>query len=226
MEVWASYSLDDLLLFSPTTYFRLYELHNSALWPVHLLKVGIALVLLMLTRNRGPGWGWVVFLLLGILWGFVGWFFLYQQYAQINTAAPWFGLGFGLQSLLLLAVAVSKTNGFFIIGVRSGYQSIPGLVLFLYALVMHPFIGIADGRTWAGVEIFGMAPDPTALGTLGILMIYRGKLAVLLAAIPVLWLCITGLTHLAMSNPTGMIPIGAFALALVSRWLMPHVIRQ
>lgn len=41
MEVWLTYSLDDFLLFSPETYFRLLERHNAALWPLHVLMLGV-----------------------------------------------------------------------------------------------------------------------------------------------------------------------------------------
>jgi hypothetical protein len=224
MEVWASYSLNDLLLFSPDTYFRLYEIHNAELWPLHLLMLAVSFALLVLTKNKELGWSWVVFLLLGVLWGIVGWFFLYQQYAQINTAAPWFALGFGIQSVLLIAIGVFRRNGSTNRG--WGYDNLtdPGLLLFLYALMVHPLIGIISGRSWEGVELFGLAPDPTALGTLGIVLMYHGKLAYLLAVIPLLWVGITGLTYLAMNISTGMIAIGALALALICRRFMPLTI--
>ncbi len=222
MEVWASYSLNDLLLFSPGTYFRLYEIHNTELWPLHLLMLAVALALLALTRNKEMSWSWVVFLLLGILWGFVGWFFLYQQYAQIYNAAAWFAIGYGIQAVLLLAIAILRPNGTTIRW--RGYENLsdPGLLLFLYALMVHPFIGIISGRSWEAVELFGLSPDPTALGTLGIMLMCRGKLVYLLATIPLLWICITGLTHLAMNSSTGVITIGALVLALIFRWFIPR----
>ena len=33
---WWTYSLSDLLLFSPRTYYRLFELYNEAVWPMHV----------------------------------------------------------------------------------------------------------------------------------------------------------------------------------------------
>ena len=40
-----------------------------------------------------------------------------------------------------------------------------GLALFLFALVLQPLIGPLLGRPWAQVELFGLAPDPTVVGT-------------------------------------------------------------
>ena len=45
-----------------------------------------------------------------------------------------------------------------------------GLALFLYALAIHPLIAPLTGRPWTQAEIFGLAPDPTAIATLGILL--------------------------------------------------------
>ena len=33
MPEWWTYSLSDFLMFSPRTYYRLFELHNAAIWP-------------------------------------------------------------------------------------------------------------------------------------------------------------------------------------------------
>ena len=52
MGVWASYSLSDLVLFSPQAYVRLHELHNAAIWPLQLPALAIAVGLLLLTDRK------------------------------------------------------------------------------------------------------------------------------------------------------------------------------
>ena len=47
MAVWLSYSLSDFLLFTPHTYYRLFELYNRAIWPVHAAGRG--------ARPHAPG---------------------------------------------------------------------------------------------------------------------------------------------------------------------------
>jgi hypothetical protein len=39
MSEWWSYTLSDFLLFSPRTYYRLFELHNAEWWPAHFVAV-------------------------------------------------------------------------------------------------------------------------------------------------------------------------------------------
>ena len=44
MSEWWSYRAEDFLLFSPRVYWRTFELHNAALWPLHFatLAAGLA----------------------------------------------------------------------------------------------------------------------------------------------------------------------------------------
>ncbi|MCB1799678.1 MAG: hypothetical protein KDI67_12405, partial [Gammaproteobacteria bacterium] len=101
MGVWASYSLSDLVLFSPQAYVRLHELHNAAIWPLQLPALAIAVGLLLLTRGPWTA-AWRVLMPLAALWGVVAWWFFIGRYAQINPVAVWFGAGFALQALLLM----------------------------------------------------------------------------------------------------------------------------
>lgn len=205
MEDWLSYSLSDLVLFSPTTYFRLYELHNAALWPLQLIMVAVAFALLLLTRQKAPGSGRKIGLILGLLWMVVAWWFMYKHYGQINTAAPWISIIFSVEVLALLGGAIIASTSLDRIAWQSVSEAWPGLMLFLYALLVHPMVGLLSGRPWNGMELFGIAPDPTAIGTLGILLMGRGMGLRLLALIPLLWCLFSGLTYLAMGLPYGLL---------------------
>ena len=110
MEAWASYSLADLLMFSPAAYFRLYELYNAALWPLQLVVTGVALLLLVLIRRTQTGSIKITAILLALLWGVIAWWFFYQRYRQINLAAAWFSVAFAVESLLLLVAGIAVKN--------------------------------------------------------------------------------------------------------------------
>ena len=101
MSEWWTYRLEDFLLFSPRVYWRMFELHNAAFWPLHLatLAVGLAIVLFVLRRPQNHGL-WVA-LILAVLWAFVGWSFLWSRYAAINWAIVYVAPAFGLQALLV-----------------------------------------------------------------------------------------------------------------------------
>ena len=61
-----------------------------------------------------------------------------------------------------------------------------------------------------------MAPDPTAVATLGVALLAGGRVRWLLLAIPVLWCAFSGATLLAMESPAGWLMVAAAAVAVGS----------
>lgn len=215
MAAWSSYSLADLLLFSAESYLRLFELNNAALWPLPPVMAAAALALPALTRKAPATAERIIALLLGLAWILVAWGFLYQRYAEINTAASWFALAFAAEGLLLFVAAAMPGITLSISGWRCTAASYPGLALLIYALLCHPLIGILAGRSWRGAEIFGIAPDPTALGTLGILLMAHGFMPRLLSLLPLTWCLVSALTYTALQQPHGLWAPAAALAALV-----------
>ena len=214
MPDWLGYSLSDFLMFSPHSYFRLYELNNTNLWPLPLVMILAAGVLLLLSRRSDRQSRQISMILLTLTWSMIAWHFFYQLFTPINLAAPWFAIAFGIEALLLLLLGSSIH--------KTGQTGKTGLWLFIYALVIHPFIGLLAGRNWQGVELFGIAPDPTALGTLGLLLLLPGIKARLLAVIPFLWCLVSGVTYLAMELPYGLLtPIVAISAIIISLKKVP-----
>ena len=54
MDALGSYSFTDLLMFSPASYFRLFELANTGLWPGQLLLIAVAAWLWWQMRRPQP----------------------------------------------------------------------------------------------------------------------------------------------------------------------------
>ena len=197
MGDWLSYSLSDFLLFSPRAYWRMFELHNAALWPLPLatFAAGLAALALVLFRPRHHA-RWIA-VILAILWAWVAWSFFWQRYAAINWAAAYIAPLFALQAALLLAIGTWRDRLSFD---RRGAAGIAGLALIVFATLVYPLLAPAFGRPLAGAEIFGTAPDPTAIGTLGFLLLARGRRAFALLSIPLLWCIASGITLWAMHN--------------------------
>src|SRR5205085_6121870 len=108
MQVLSGYTLADLLLFSPRTYYRLLELYNSAVWPAHIVALAFGLEILLLLRRADALSGRLVASLLTILWLFVAIVFHAGDYATINWGAIYFAVGFGLEALLLAYVGIVR----------------------------------------------------------------------------------------------------------------------
>jgi hypothetical protein len=210
MPEWWSYRLSDFLMFEPRTYYRLFELYNHDVWPGQILALMLGLVLLGLGWRGGPARGRAAAAILCAAWLWVAWAFHWRRYATINLAAGYFAGLFAIQALLMSAAVVRR-------GVAQPPPRKPdaiGLGVTVFAVVFQPLIGPLLGRAWTGVETFGMAPDPTAAATLGILLIGAARRA--LWIIPLLWCMITGATLWAMDAPdAGVMPL--VAVVAVSR---------
>jgi len=220
---WWTYRPSDFLMFSERTYRRLFELLNADLWPGQLVAIAAALLLFALLRRGSLGLGRLVFANVAAAWLCTAWAFFWQRYAGINWAAPGFAAAFALEGSLLLALAITGRAA----GLRAAGEAraMAGRGLLLAAIV-YPVLGLVLGRPTSQAEVIGLAPDPTAIGTLGILLVCRwdesslpggarlGAVA-LLWAIPVAWCLVTGLTLWTLHAPEAII---APALALLALW--------
>ena len=65
------------------------------------------------------------------------------------------------------------------------------ICLILIALVVVPVTGLLDGRAWSELDYFGVAPDSTALVTVGFLVVSRRSSQWWLLIIPVTWVLIS-----------------------------------
>jgi hypothetical protein len=212
MPEWWTYSLSDFLLFSPRTYYRLIERHNLALWPAQLLALTLDITIGGLLCRSTRGRSRAVAAILAALWAWVGWTFVADRYATINWAASGFAWLFGAEVLLLGWLGVAAGNLRF--GWRSDAGGLLGIALFTGSVALYPLLAPALGRGWAQSELFGIAPDPTVLGTLGLLLLATGSprsRRTLLAA-PLVWCLLSGATLWAMGSPEAWILLPAAVL--------------
>jgi hypothetical protein len=211
MSEWWTYRLGDFLLFAPRTYYRLFELYNESVWPLQILASVIGLTILALLLSRPHYAAQVVAFLLALCWAWVAYAFLLSRYATINWAATYFAAGFAVQAGLLLLTASADRLSF--AGPESATRT-AGIFIFAFALLVQPVIGPLLGRDWSEIELFGLAPDPTVLATLGVLLA-ANRIRWELLAIPLLWCAVSGLTLWAMEAPDALMMPVAGLLVLV-----------
>jgi hypothetical protein len=220
MSEWWTYRPSDFLMFAPRTYWRLFELQNEALWPAQLLGALLALVLVVgLWRRHGPTLR-VGALGLALAWAWVAYGFFWQRYAPINWAAGGFAWAFGLQALGLLALSLQHPVRTPAATVRHGV----GMGLLLWALLAHPLLPLVFGRPWMQAEVIGLAPDPTVVATLGLLLgMDAGPRALLwaLRALAMAWLLVGAATLATMGSAQAVVPLAAVLLTGVALGCRP-----
>ena len=209
MSEWWTYRPSDFLLFAPRTYYRLVETYNAESWPWQAVAIAAALALVALAWRRARHAGRIVALGLALAWGVIAWRFHWERYATINWAATYFAGAFALQALLL---AWTGLVGGLDYGGTSRRRRYAGLALIVTALAVVPFAALAAGRPWRQLEIAGLSPDPTAILTLGLLLIAR-RAHPGLYVVPVLWCLASGLTLWTMKAPDAFIPVLAALVA-------------
>jgi hypothetical protein len=217
MSEWWTYSLSDFLLFSPRTYYRLFELYNVAVWPAQLvaLALGVAMLALMLAR---PAWhGRAIAAILAAGWLWVAWAYLFTRYDTINWAGRYFAAGFALEALLIAWTGLARDR--LAMGSTPTLAHRAGVALFAFALIVEPLIGpLLIGRPWTQVELAGLAPDPTVVATLGVLLAAERAL-LHLAIVPLAWCAIAGATLWTMGSPDALVlPAAALLAIAVAAW--------
>ena len=213
-----SWTLEDLLLFSPQVYWRLFALENESVWPAQpAVLAAVALLALCFVWRRRHAGRWLG-PVLGAAWLWTGWHFVALRFGTVNWLAPTLAWGFYAEAALLAGLGLSGR----IVFPRQGRSAWFGIGL-LAAAPVWPVLAPLDGRPWREAEVFAIAPDPTAIATLGLLALAeRSRWTALLCAAPVLWLAVSTLTLVTMDAWQGWAVLAAL-LAGLAAWVAPLV---
>lgn len=233
MSEWWTYRAGDFLMFSPRVYARLFELVNEAWWPLPLLLLPAGLLgLVALARGRG----WVACGAgLGAAWLFCAAVFVHGRYLPINWAVA------GLLPVLLLLAALLpllgwQAGGAAVTGCARGAGGAGGgkpagalarpvaLALGTWALLLHPLLAPLAGLGWRQAEVVALAPDPTAIATLSLLVampqlptrLWRG-VAALAWLLVLAWCLFSGFMLATMGSWNALVLLLAAALAVLAR---------
>jgi hypothetical protein len=208
MSEWWTYSLSDLVMYSRQTYYRLFELYNVAIWPAQIVAVVAGVSAWALLRRADLRRGRLIAAFLALCWLWVAIAFHAKRYAAINWAAVDFAWGFGVEAVLLVWTGIIR--GRLVFDREGRPMARAGLAIFLFALAVQPVAGLVFGRTWRQLEFFGLAPDPTAIGTLGLLLVAAGRTRWELIVIPAIWCVLSAAMLWAMKTPDAwIVAIGA-----------------
>jgi len=204
-----------MLPFTAEILFSSFAQYNRALWPLPLFAVVLALVAIALVFRPVRHGDRVIAALLALAWLWTGYGYHYLHFATINFAAPLYAVFFVLEGLLLAWTGVVRGKVAF--GFRTALFGRIGLIVAFAALVLWP---LADGLThgWQSARLVGLAPGPTAVFTLVLLLLTERRTPVHLAIVPLLWTLVAGATAWILAIPQDLAQpvagIAAFGLIL------------
>lgn len=174
------------LPFTEEQFFAVFSDYNEAIgWvPVVAYALGLLAVALAVRGTlRGTR---VISAILTLFWGWMGAVYHLEFFIEINPLAVAFGVAFLLQSAIFLHASI-RSQPIPRFTARADMRGGLGVVLMLYAMVVYPIVGIILGRSYPAVPLFGVAPCPTTIFTLGLFLWSRGPLSARLWMIPVVW---------------------------------------
>jgi hypothetical protein len=228
---WWTYRAENFLLFSERAYWRMFEIANATHWPlaVALFAIGVvgtfALAHQMSARTAlfgGPDQRVtttlrvaLLVISVGALW--VAWNFFYTVYAPINWAAHYVAIAFALSGFFTGVFALTASYAIH----ASSVRRVIAVALMMIATLVYPLLSLAQGRGFSQAEVFLVAPDPTMIATLGVLLalctpsIKSAWALRVLFAIPLGWLSISSVTLATLGSLQWIAPAVAVALTMV-----------
>lgn len=199
--------------FTVAQFFAVFANYNAAIWPVQAVALGLCLLAVIALWMNWRASHRIIVAILALLWAVNGFGYHLIFFANINPTAPAFAVAFVLQATLFAAASILTTNLRF--ELRPTVRTAIGLATIVYALLIYPLLGYWAGHGLMAGPLVGVAPCPTTIFTIGLLLLARGKWVVWLSIIPILW-SLVGLAaaaQLGVAEDFGL-PVAAFALVV------------
>src|SRR5215471_5624483 len=166
-------------------FFGMFAQANTAVWPAHLVwyAAAIAAMLLAVRPVRGSSRLIAGFLAAYFVWLAIVFFRIY--YTPLNDHSPAYAVMFGLGGALFLFAGVIRDELEF--QAKWDAFGLIGGVFMLYALA-YPVIDALTGHVFPAAPVFGVAPCPSAIFTVGLLLWTRPGMPLYVLVVPLIWL--------------------------------------
>ena len=201
--------------FSAEDFFAVFARYNAAIWPLQVAAclAGALAVACLPARSRLATL--TITLVLALMWAVNGVGYHWLHFADINPVARVFAALFVLQAFLLAATGPRCRNLRFALAADA--RTVAGLALIGYAAVVYPLVGRMAGHTYPAVPVFGVAPCPTTIFTVGLLLLAPLRDVRWLWPVPLAWSGIGGSAAVLLDVPQdfGLIAAGLCGLVFV-----------
>jgi len=201
------------LPFTTDDFFAVFAAYNRAIWPAQVTAYVLGVLAVALALRGGTRNGRRVAGVLALFWAWTGILYHWAFFAPINRAAYLFGAVFVLQGALLAAAAARGSVEF---RFRPDARGWLGALLIAYALVAYPLLGHLLGHGWPRSPVFGVAPCPTTIFTVGLLL-WAERAPREQVVIPVLWSLVGASAALLLGVREDLGLLAAFAAGV---WMM------
>jgi hypothetical protein len=185
--------------FTVEQFLGVFSTYNLAVWPLQVLALLAGLVVIFLIFRPGRHGATIIAAVLSAMWLVNGIGYHWTFFAAINPVARIFAAVFVLEAIILGAAAITRRDLRF--QASRSPVSIFGLVCIIYAVVLYPLIGWLAGHRYPAIPMFGIAPCPTTLFTIGVLLQARWREVRWLTVTPGLWAGVGGSASFLLGVP-------------------------
>ncbi len=179
-----------MIPYSAEVFFAILAEYNSSIWPAQAVALLLGVTAVFLVARFPARAGRPVAALLAGAWGWTGLVYFLAEFSEIDFWAYGFGAAFVLQGLGFVWAGLIRRRLRF--GSEPNQTVWSGAGLVALGLLGYPLLVAALGRDLLETGAFGVAPGPTVIFTLGVLLAARPAAPLYLFAVPLIWCVIAG----------------------------------
>lgn len=205
--------------FDAEEFFKVFAEYNQAIWPLQVAAyvLGVVIVGLLFWKNRGAGI--LIASGLGAMWLINGIGYHWMFFSALNPPAFAFGGVFIIQAAFL--VMSPLIFGGLRFRLAHDARSAAGLLFIAFAMVIYPLWGWLAGHGYPAAPVFGVAPCPTTIFTIGMLFLCEWRSARWLLIIPALWSAVGATAAVLLNVPQDVglaVALAAVIVFTIGRW--------
>ncbi len=203
-----------MLPFTAEVYFVTVGQFSRDTWPASFVAFFLCILALVIAC-----WPWIwrdrlVSTILALIWVWAGLGFQMSYLSSILWAATPLGVLFVAEGLLLACLGVLRSDLKFY--APSSFAGWLGLMLALGSVACYPVFALVVGIERSQLPIVGMAPTPTALYTLGMLLLTVPRAPLFLTIVPMIWLILAAAGGWLMQSSTALLLLLVGLVAVVT----------
>ena len=175
-------------------FYSTLQAYNEAFLPIMIVTFLLGIFAIYLAFKKSNNSSRMISAVFSFLWIWSGVVFFIIFFGPMEVeflgqtmSGVWYlgGALFVIQGILFLVFGVVRDSLSF--RVAGDGNSVFGAILITYAMIIYPTIGFLTGFSYPRYPVFGAAPCPLTIFTLGFLQWTDRKLPLVIAIIPFIW---------------------------------------
>lgn len=172
------------LPFTRFEFFDVFGQYNQAVWPMQIVLLALAGVVVLCIAFRGRWSGAVISAVLAFLWGWSGVVYHLLFFFDINMMAAGFALVFVAGAGAFLWFGTIRMQ--LVFGGVDLWRAITGSLLIAFSLAVYPVWSYQAGHPYPWLPTFGL-PCPTTIFTVGVLAFMERPYPKSVLLVPIFW---------------------------------------